>query len=103
MTTSDSCHWDQDGARSPGTAHSEPHGRHTSVNAQFHHGLLVIEVDYSAKAAISSIRREQKLRDREIDVAYRENHVIEHPFSGPQTRCESALTTLIDPGTKRIR
>lgn len=64
---------------------------------------LVVEVDYSAKRAISSMRRDRKLPGSEISVVYREKHVEEHPFSGPQTRCESGSTTLIDPESKRIR
>jgi hypothetical protein len=64
---------------------------------------LVVEVDHSPRATVYAMRRSQELAGRQISVMYREGQAEEHPFSGPQTRCESGSTTLITPASKRIR
>jgi hypothetical protein len=64
---------------------------------------LVVEVDYPAMAAIFSMRRDQMLLGRKISIMYQQRQVEEHPYSWPQTRCQSDSTTLVDPPPKRIR
>jgi len=64
---------------------------------------LVIDVAYSSRSVVFSMRDTRIIPGRRVGVVYRKRTVEEEPFSMPSRQCESGSTTITNPPSRRIR
>jgi len=64
---------------------------------------LLIDVAYSPRSVVFSMRDTQVVGGRHIAIVHRRRMVEEEPFSMPARQCESGSTVITNPPSRRIR